>query len=59
MRLADFVQRMRRFQKNAEVIFDAEEPIGRPTDLVMPPPRRRRKRKAIADAAQRAAEKAL
>ncbi len=28
--------RMKRYQKNAEIIFDAEEPIGVPTDLVMP-----------------------
>ena len=28
--------RIKRYQKNAEIIFDAEEPIGAPTDLVMP-----------------------
>ena len=28
--------RIRRYQRNAEIIFDAEEPIGAPTDLVMP-----------------------
>jgi len=28
--------RIKRYQKNAEIIFDAEEPIGVPTDLVMP-----------------------
>jgi hypothetical protein len=27
---------MKRYQKNAEIIFDAEEPVGVPTDLVMP-----------------------
>jgi hypothetical protein len=31
-----FLARIRRYQKNAEIIFDAEEPIGIPTDLVMP-----------------------
>ena len=35
---------MKRYEKNAAVIFDAEEPIGTPTDLVMP--RRRWFRKA-------------
>ncbi len=29
-------EKMMRFNKNAEVIFDAEEPVGKPTDLVMP-----------------------
>jgi hypothetical protein len=28
--------RIKRYQKNAEIIFDADEPIGAPTDLVMP-----------------------
>ncbi len=28
--------RIRRYQRNAEIIFDAEEPMGVPTDLVMP-----------------------
>jgi hypothetical protein len=32
--------RIKRYQKNAEIIFDAEEPIGTPTDVVMS--RRRR-----------------
>ncbi|MEP6777573.1 MAG: hypothetical protein ABI944_03905 [Chthoniobacterales bacterium] len=27
---------MKKFEKNAEMIFDEEEPIGSPTDLVMP-----------------------
>jgi hypothetical protein len=36
MSLADFLARMKRYNKNAEVIFDAEEPIGAATDLVMP-----------------------
>jgi hypothetical protein len=28
--------RIKRYQKNVEIIFDDEEPIGTPTDLVMP-----------------------
>ena len=36
MTLADFIPKMKRYDKNAEIIFDKEEPIGRPTDLVMP-----------------------
>jgi hypothetical protein len=31
-----FLARIKRYQKNAEIIFDTEEPIGVPTDLVMP-----------------------
>jgi hypothetical protein len=36
MSLANFLTTMKRYNKNAEVIFDAEEPIGAATDLVMP-----------------------
>jgi hypothetical protein len=36
MTVADLINRMRRYEKNAEMIFDTEEPIGTPTDLVMP-----------------------
>jgi len=36
MKFANVLAKMKRYQKNAEVIFDAEEPIGVPTDLVMP-----------------------
>ena len=32
----DFIARMKRFDKNAEIIFDEQEPIGAATDLVMP-----------------------
>jgi hypothetical protein len=45
--IADLIQRMKRYEKNAEMIFDAEEPIGLPTDLVMP--RRRWFRKPVPD----------
>lgn len=31
-----FLTKMRRYEDNAMVIFDDEEPVGRPTDLVMP-----------------------
>lgn len=37
MSIADLLERMKRYHKNAEVIFDAQEPVGMPTDLVMPP----------------------
>lgn len=36
MSLADFFHRIREYDRNAEIIFDQEEPIGRATDLVMP-----------------------
>jgi len=36
MSLADFFKRMNRDDRNAEIIFDKQEPIGRATDLVMP-----------------------
>jgi hypothetical protein len=31
-----FLSKMRRYEGNAMVIFDEEEPVGRPTDLVLP-----------------------
>ncbi len=36
MILTNLINRMKRYEKNAEMIFDVEEPIGFPTDLVMP-----------------------
>ena len=36
MTFADLIAIMKRADKNAEVIFDRDEPIGMPTDLVMP-----------------------
>ena len=36
MSLENFLTRMKRYQKNAELIFDDEEPIGVATDVVMP-----------------------
>jgi hypothetical protein len=45
MSLATLREKMRRYGKNAEVIFDREEPVGQPTDLVMPAKRWFRKNK--------------
>jgi hypothetical protein len=36
MNLSDFFAKLKRYDENANVIFDDEEPIGRATDLVMP-----------------------
>ncbi len=36
MSLSDFFSNARQADDNAAVIFDHEEPIGQPTDLVMP-----------------------
>ena len=36
MRFADLFARLKLSQKDAEVIFDRDEPVGAPTDLVMP-----------------------
>lgn len=36
MSFANLIATMKRADKNAEVIFDRDEPIGMPTDLVMP-----------------------
>ena len=36
MSFADLFSRMKLSQKDAEIIFDRHEPIGEPTDLVMP-----------------------
>jgi len=33
---ADLFQRVQLSPRDAEVIFDRDEPVGRPTDLVMP-----------------------
>jgi hypothetical protein len=46
MSFADLVVRMKAFQKNADVIFDREEPIGVATDLVLPRRRWFRKKSA-------------
>ena len=36
MTFAEIIARMKRADKNAEVIFDRDEPVGAATDLVMP-----------------------
>ena len=36
MSIADFFSRLILSQKDAEVIFDRDEPVGTPTDMVMP-----------------------
>ena len=35
MTLAQFFSKMKLNQRDAEVIFDRDEPVGRPTDVVM------------------------
>jgi hypothetical protein len=50
MSLAGLREKMKRSKQNAEVIFDREEPVGKPTDLVMP--RKRWFRKAKDQATQ-------
>ena len=49
MSWSDFLDKVRRYEQNAAVIFDEEEPIGRPTDVVMPRRRwfKRRERKDL------------
>lgn len=49
MTLTNFFSKMTLSRKDAEVIFDRDEPVGQPTDLVMPPPRRWFRRKSAAD----------
>ena len=36
MTLAEFFSKMKLNPKDAEVIFDRDEPVGQPTDVVMP-----------------------
>ena len=36
MRLPDFFAKLKLSQRDAEVIFDPDEPVGASTDLVMP-----------------------
>ena len=54
MSLATLREKMKRLDKNAEVIFDHEEPVGKPTDLVMPRKRwfKRREKSPAANAPQ-------
>ena len=36
MSLTDFFAKLKRYDENANIIFDDDEPIGHATDLVMP-----------------------
>ena len=36
MTLTEFLSKMKLNPQDAEVIFDRDEPVGRPTDVVMP-----------------------
>lgn len=36
MSFSEFIARVKRYDKNATVIFDRAEPIGQATDLVLP-----------------------
>jgi hypothetical protein len=36
MSFADLLHQLKRYDQNAAVIFDAEEPIGKLTDMVLP-----------------------
>jgi hypothetical protein len=52
MTLAEFFAKMKLNQNDAAVIFDRDEPVGRPTDVVMPRRywfRRKRGDKAASD----------
>jgi hypothetical protein len=36
MSFSDLLARLRLSQKDAEIIFDRHEPIGKPTDMILP-----------------------
>jgi hypothetical protein len=36
MSLSEIFSSLKRYEEDAAVIFDRDEPVGRPTDLVMP-----------------------
>jgi hypothetical protein len=54
MSVADLLAKMKLSPKDAEVIFDPDEPVGRPTDLVMPRRRWFRRNKQNDDQVRRA-----
>jgi hypothetical protein len=54
--LARFFSKMMLSPKEAELIFDRDEPVGRPTDMVMPRPRWFRRKNVDARPAQRVAK---
>lgn len=52
MNLTDFFSRLTLEPRDAEAIFDRDEPVGRPTDMVMPARRWFRRRHHKADDAR-------
>ena len=52
MTLSEFFAKMKLSQKDAEVIFDRDEPVGKSTDLVMPWRPWFRRKKAAGSAAK-------
>ena len=52
MSLARVFSKMQLSQADAEVIFDRDEPVGQPTDIVMPRRRWFRRKQARTDAAK-------
>lgn len=56
MTLAEFFSKMTLSPKDAEVIFDRDEPVGQPTDLVMPRRRWLRRKTPTDNAVQQAAQ---
>lgn len=53
MSLTSWREKMKRFEKNAKVIFDREEPVGKATDMVLPDRRWFRRKSARVMAASR------
>lgn len=49
MSFADLISKLKLAPRDAEAIFDRDEPVGRPTDLVMPRRRWFGRGEAIAD----------
>ena len=56
MTLAEFFAKMKLSQKDAEIIFDRDEPVGKSTDLVMPWRPWFRGKKAAGNSAKRPAQ---
>ena len=53
MTFTDLFSKMKLSQQDADVIFDRDEPVGQPTDLVMPGRRWFRRENATRDGAKR------
>jgi hypothetical protein len=56
MTLANFFAKMKLSQKDAEVIFDRNEPVGKSTDLVMPWRPLFRRRRTAGESEKRSAQ---